>query len=128
MSSVKCRLGLNELNDLDPISPAFSRDRYLTGSQYIDGLVQERRNSSALAMELRFSCSYPSTWSHPQIRCCALFTRPWRLLSSHIGVNISADILPIVLTDPDTDCTLPKITEVNTPKGVIYHTSNTHLL
>ena len=29
----------------------------------IDGLVQERRNSSALAMELRLSCTYPSIWS-----------------------------------------------------------------
>ena len=26
---------------------------------YIDGLVQERRNSSVLAMELRLSCTYP---------------------------------------------------------------------
>ena len=30
----------------------------------IDGLVQERRNSSALAMELRLSCTIPSKWSH----------------------------------------------------------------
>ena len=29
---------------------------------YIDGLVQERGNSSALAMELRLSCTNPSTW------------------------------------------------------------------
>ena len=28
--------------------------------QYIDGLVQERHNSSALAMELRLSCTKPS--------------------------------------------------------------------
>ena len=28
----------------------------------IDGLVQERRNSSALAMELRLSCTNQSTW------------------------------------------------------------------
>ena len=28
--------------------------------QYIDGLVQERHNSSALAMELRLSCTNPS--------------------------------------------------------------------
>ena len=28
----------------------------------IDGLVQERRNSSALAMELSFSCTNPSKW------------------------------------------------------------------
>ena len=29
---------------------------------YINGLVQERRNSSALAMELRLSCTNPSIW------------------------------------------------------------------
>ena len=29
---------------------------------YINGLVQERRNSSALAMELRLSCINPSIW------------------------------------------------------------------
>ena len=29
----------------------------------IDGLVQERRNSSALAMELRLSCTNPSTYT-----------------------------------------------------------------
>ena len=28
----------------------------------IDGLVQERRNSSALAIELRLSCINPSVW------------------------------------------------------------------
>ena len=30
--------------------------------QDVDGLVQERRNSSALAMELRFPCINPSIW------------------------------------------------------------------
>ena len=30
--------------------------------QNIDGLVQERRNSSALAMELRLFCTNPSIW------------------------------------------------------------------
>ena len=29
--------------------------------QHFDGLVQERRNSSALAMELHLSCTNPST-------------------------------------------------------------------
>ena len=29
----------------------------------IDGLVQEKRNSSALAMELRPSCTYPSIFT-----------------------------------------------------------------
>ena len=28
----------------------------------IDGLVQERRNSSALAVEFNLSCTNPSTW------------------------------------------------------------------
>ena len=32
-------------------------------SYKFDGLVQERRNSSALAMELRLFCTYPSTYS-----------------------------------------------------------------
>ena len=30
--------------------------------RYIDGLVQERRNSSALAMELRHACTNLSIW------------------------------------------------------------------
>ena len=32
--------------------------------EYIDGLVQERCNSSALAMELHLSYTNPSIWSH----------------------------------------------------------------
>ena len=35
----------------------------LVWTHHIDGLVQERRNSSALAMELRLSCTYPSAGS-----------------------------------------------------------------
>ena len=34
----------------------------------IDGLVQERRNSSALAMELRLSCTNSSKWSEMYIK------------------------------------------------------------
>ena len=30
--------------------------------EYVDGLVQETRNSSALAMELRLSCTNPSLY------------------------------------------------------------------
>ena len=36
---------------------------HLNAHQHIDGLVQERRNSSALAMELRLSCTNPSLLS-----------------------------------------------------------------
>ena len=35
---------------------------------YIDGLVEKRRNSSALAMELRLYCAYPSMRSNPFAR------------------------------------------------------------
>ena len=45
---------------------------------YIDGLVQERRNSSALAMELRLSSTNPSIYGAK--------------LSSHCGVTASARI------------------------------------
>ena len=50
-----------------PHTMQFSRDNWnntavcvYTHNIYIDGLVQERRNSSALAMELRLSCTNPS--------------------------------------------------------------------
>ena len=33
-------------------------------NEQIDGLMQERRNSSALAMELCLSCIDPSKWTH----------------------------------------------------------------
>ena len=39
--------------------------------QQIDGLVQGRRNSSALAMELRLSCTNPSKWL-----ACIYFSNP----------------------------------------------------
>ena len=39
----------------------------------IDGLMQERRNSSALAMELRLSCINPSRrWQEMQCWACAI--------------------------------------------------------
>ena len=45
-------------------SPAFIKsDQLDPGKKYrFDGLVQERHNSSALAMELRFSYTYPLNW------------------------------------------------------------------
>ena len=36
---------------------------YRVFDKYIDGLVQERRNSSALTMALRLSCTKPSIYS-----------------------------------------------------------------
>ena len=34
----------------------------LSGDTHINGLVQERSNSSALAMELHISCNNPLIW------------------------------------------------------------------
>ena len=43
--------------------------------RHVDGLVQERRNSSALVMELRLSCTNPSMyiwcWPHIKHKCSA---------------------------------------------------------
>ena len=49
--------GLNELRTMQGFGTLAH-----WGFMHIDGLVQERRNSSALAMELRLSCTNPSIW------------------------------------------------------------------
>ena len=44
----------------------------------IDGLVQEEHNSSALAMELRLSCTNPWKWLiHSQTSMTALLKLEW---------------------------------------------------
>ena len=48
-----------------------------TGINDIDGLVQERRNSSALTMELRLSCTNPLIWFGWPLFCCG-----WIIISS----------------------------------------------
>ena len=58
---------------------------------HMDGLVQERHNSSALAMELRLSCTNPLIW-YPMLlvgeiwryhsECTMLFVIDWRALIS----------------------------------------------
>ena len=37
---------------------------YEQGNSHVNGLVQERRNSIAHALELRFSCTNPSMSKH----------------------------------------------------------------
>ena len=48
-------------------------DNTVIRMEYIDGLVQDRSNSSALAMELLQSCAKPSTCSIPW----AIFVEKW---------------------------------------------------
>ena len=62
---------------------------------HIDGLVQERRNSSALAMELRLSCTNPSTWVSWCVKSPAsrFFFRPQTKCGKHFHVMVSLCVL-----------------------------------
>ena len=48
-----------------------------TVTRYIDGLVQERRNPSALAIESRLSCTNPSIYED----MCRMQTGFWAILA-----------------------------------------------
>ena len=52
---------------------------------YLDGLVQERRNSIANVLELRFSCTNPSSWLCPD--SCSL--------QAHIGHEVNLYVLHV---------------------------------
>ena len=53
----------------------------------IDRLVQERRNSSALAMELHLSCTNPSIWYHMQIDT-DIFSKPFNMVRVKIYIAV----------------------------------------
>ena len=69
-----------------------SKEYYSTQliSQHIDGLVQERRNSSALAMELRLSCTKPSISSKREQNCYC------DMISEHYLLNLPEMFLVIL--------------------------------
>ena len=56
----------------------------------IDGLVQERRNSSALAMELRLSCTNPSISSV----ILSTWSEVWRDIGYFLSLNFCKVIFP----------------------------------
>ena len=59
----------------------------------IDGLVQEIRNSSALAIELRLSCTNRSLW----LRCCQIcYLSPVNCLKVHATDTIHQNIYQIL--------------------------------
>ena len=77
----------------------------MTEAEHIDGLVQENRNSSALAMELRLSCTKPLSWvtihkwHHPKPRphgramgCRLWVERKLTMLLSHCTENIYIEL------------------------------------
>ena len=62
---------------------------------YIDGLVQERRNSSALAMELRLFCTNPSIYSHGIISVWIsnrMLTKLWYEILIHSQTSTAAPL------------------------------------
>ena len=62
-SSVTSRFPSQRASDKKSISMSWHYDNENL-LPWLDGLVQERRNSSALAMELCLSCINPSMWSY----------------------------------------------------------------
>ena len=76
--------------------------------QNIDGLMQGRRNSSALAMELRLSCTNPST-------CCLPYTAntmPTDALAT-LGARASAGMVLTPASAPKPEYSVTNITRVN---------------
>ena len=55
---------------------------------HIAGLVQERCNSSALALELHLSCTNPLIWSSS----CLESPVTWRLIQQFVWANITGNI------------------------------------
>ena len=58
---------------------------FVAANDDVDGLAQERRNSSALAMELHLSCINPSIYS-PTWRLCIVAMRYVLSHSDEIGI------------------------------------------
>ena len=63
--------------------------------RYVDGLVQERRNSSALAMELRLSCAKPSIWWKAVLESCKCAKWFQTILSWKCPNELTDKIAPI---------------------------------
>ena len=76
---------------------------------YIDGLVQERRNSSAFAMVLRLSCTKPAIWNHTS-------THWWR--DKKDSIFFSDDIFRFILLHENC-CILIQISQEYIPNGPI---------
>ena len=58
--------------------------------RHIDELIKERRNASALAMELRLSCINPSTWSYGISTLSFVLLHRWRRI--WCGICLFLDI------------------------------------
>ena len=63
--SIESRCVVKEISGPDTVRPIIS-------SGEIDGLMQERRNSIANALELRLSCTNPSKWCDELFMCVCL--------------------------------------------------------
>ena len=61
--------------------------------KYIDGLVQERRNYSALTMELRLCCLNPSMYT-TNLKMVSSIFQPFWPLTNEINIKKTAVIYP----------------------------------
>ena len=87
----------------------------------IDGLVQERRNSSALAMELHLSCINPSIWNRHIIVLLWLLLLTTKINSSPPGQNgrhFTDDNFKCIFMN-EKFCILIPISLKFVPKGLI---------
>ena len=60
----------------------------------IDGLVQERHNSIANALELRLSCTYPSKWYNKSVSKSKLLARQilfWQSYNTNLCQQTALD-------------------------------------
>ena len=70
---------------------------------HLDGLEQERRNSSVLAIELRLSCTNPLIWGGPraaftgcgQVTPCDIIELRQHWFSHQLGAKLSPDLVLI---------------------------------
>ena len=85
--------------------------------QNIDGLVQERRNSSALAMELHLSCMSPSLYRNQNDHSTTSHLSPlkWPLPSSRIYFHNNDPLpLPQHTPLPPYECTIRQNASLST--------------
>ena len=59
---MNCQISISVIATIMMLTIFVSCCNYCAWNKQIDGLVQEKQNSSALAMELRPSCKNPSKW------------------------------------------------------------------
>ena len=86
-----------EMNHRQEIKQLKRKQLFVSKSKgFIDWLMQERRNSCVLAMELHLSCINPQRWSKYKV---VFFGYTIQLISSRMYVTHSGLVTPYIDTD-----------------------------